>query len=71
MGHASPLRPRRMPAGFGTVANLLRQKPRQMLGNGWIGRIRQAQFLKADTALPRRQFAARHLGKKSFDQNLV
>ena len=39
---------------LGTITNLLRQKPRKVPGDGWIGRIRQAQFLKANAALPRR-----------------
>src|ERR1019366_6841746 len=41
---------------LGTVANLLRQKARDVLGDGWIGRVRQAPLLKANPALPRRQF---------------
>src|SRR5262249_38868210 len=35
---------------LGTVANLLREKARQVLGDGGIGCVRQAQLLKTHTA---------------------
>ena len=56
---------------LGTVANLLREKARQVLGDGGIGRVRQAQLLKANTALAGRQFIAPNFRKKPFYQDLI
>ena len=36
---------------LGTVANLLREKAREVFGDGGIGGVRKAQLLKADTPL--------------------
>ena len=49
----------------------MRQKARQMFGDGGIGSVGQAQLLKSDAALSRRHLVAGHLGEKSFDQHAV
>src|SRR5208283_3289832 len=56
---------------LGTVANLFREKAREMLGDGGIGRVRQAQLLKANTALAGREFVACNFWEKSFYQDLI
>src|SRR5262249_5730476 len=56
---------------LGTIANRLREKARQMLRDGGIGRVRQAQLLKANTAVARRQFIASNFRKKSFYKDLI
>ena len=45
--------------------------PREVFGDGWIGRVRQAQLLKANTALAGRQFIAPNFRKKPFYQDLI
>src|SRR4029077_386222 len=56
---------------LGTVANLFREKTREMLGDGGVGRVRQAQLLKANTALAGRQLVACNPWKKSLYQDLI
>src|SRR5215472_53719 len=55
---------------FGTVANLLRQKPRELFRDRRVSCVRQAQFLKTN-APTCRQFTAGDVGEESLDQNLV
>jgi hypothetical protein len=56
---------------LGTVAKLFRKKSREVLGDGRIGCVWQAQLLEANPSLPRRQFAAGDSGEESFDQDLI
>src|SRR5262245_18157814 len=51
-------------------AGLLREETGQVFGNRGIGRVRQAEFLKTDAALPDGHFGVGHEREESFDQSL-
>ena len=72
VGQARPLAPASDRRGDVAAAAVCRVKePREVPRDGGVGRVRQADLLKPDAALPCRHRVARHRREEPVEQHLI